>query len=343
MELGQGYVMTMMLGLLMILAIGFWIFSLYKKNPEMTLGEILNKIFLRQKISVFVLTLIFINIAEAIWAASITPVGEIQINPLARIMTHGSVSLVAITCGIYLPSAIRTMLMVKGKEFAQMFVVFIGVFIGAMGLPYLNALLISGGLKETHHLAKILNGNFTVGFMHMSYAMQATVVALIAHYFFVMLDGIMILVSGDEGTLSAVNQGIFSKANKSKASDIDKKITERGEKATASTALESLVGEGIPFLLTRYKFNTDGELSNKISQANKVIDGMPDKAKIALAQRVAKLVNDIKSFDKYKKDKNLPLEERKEKNKEFRRNIADLFRASTKGGHGLGMTLPAKN
>lgn len=342
MAVNESYVITMVLGLLVLIGLGAWFFWIHKKNPEMTFGEIMNKLILRQKISVFFVTLILINVAEAIWAASITPKGEVPINALARLLTHGTVSLVAIVCGIYVPSGVRSLIKVDKKRIPALSAALIIVLLGALGLPYLNAVLISGGLKETHHLARILHGDFTGGFIRMSYAMQATVIALISHYFFVLLDGVMIVVSDDEGLKRAVDQGIFTASSNKKIDEINKNINKKGESEKRNIT-DILSEEGIPYLLNRYKFNTTVELQAKINQANKIVDSLKDKEKMALAQRVAKLKSDIEEWDKYKKDNDLPEDERKAKNKKFRSSIFDLFRSSTKGGHGFGMTLPAKN
>lgn len=342
MTVEMNYLISMILGLGLVLAIIAWIWWLKKKNPEMTLGEVFSKILLREKFTTVILSVILINVAEAIMAASISPKGEIPVSPVARMLTHFTIAFAGIFFGIWLPSTIRGLLIGGTKDiknFGKLFLVVVVVGLSALFFPYLNALLISGGLKETHLFARILHGNFTGGFIHMSYVMQATVCALLAHYCLVLADGIMILASSKKELESAANYGMAG--SNVRIDDINKKINERGEEEKAKYTAEVTKEKAIPFLLNRYRFTDKAELQGKIKQATKIIDGMDNKSQLALSQRAHALKKKIEDWDNTKGE-DLADDARQAKNKEFRESISDLFKGSTKGGVGFGMTLPTK-
>ena len=92
----------MIFGISVIVIFGFWLKKLTKKYEDLTIGEILSMVIVHESETVFMFVTIFINLSEAILAASITPTGETPPNPLSRFLSHTLISSGAIAAGIAL-------------------------------------------------------------------------------------------------------------------------------------------------------------------------------------------------------------------------------------------------
>ena len=334
----SSYSTIIMLGLAMLLGVIWWSRTLLKKNPDLTFGDIVNNLFLREKVSVFIITCFIINFAEALMAASITPSGEVQVNPLARILSHMVIAIAAITCGLMLPTFFADLFAKENKKrLATAFIFMMAVF-GTIALPYINVLLIANGLKQTQLLnLYILDLNpmndmpsyyQSIGLSPMfspsgamQYPMITSIYVTFAHYFLVVLDGAFIIYNKKESKPDAKKPDGNKDTNKDADKDKDTK-------------------DPISKLIKRYSngsLEADEEKS-KITTAHAIHNGLETSAKVRLSSNIAAMMEKVNAFDAT--SHSLSAEEKKTKKQDLRKAIFKFFAASTKHGEGFGITLP---
>ena len=334
------YSTIIMLGLAMLLGVIWWARTLIKKNPELTFGDIVNNLFLREKVSVFIITCFIINFAEALMAASITPSGEVQVNPLARILSHMVIAIAAITCGLMLPTFFADLFAKESKKRAATLFIFIMAVFGTIALPYINVLLIANGLKQTQLLSLyILDLNpfndmssyyQSIGLSPMfspsgamQYPMITSIYVTFAHYFLVVLDGAFIIYNKKEDKKEDKDK---DKGDKDKDKDKDKNSKDSKDPITK--------------LVKRY---SNGSLAedvekSKITAAHSIHNALETGAKARLSSNIAAMVEKIEEFDRT--SHKLPADAKKAEKIELRKKIYNLFAASTRNGEGFGLTLP---
>jgi len=333
----DNYLTSSVIGIGAMVAFVLWMLWMQKRHPDKRPGDIINYIFLREKVSTLVLMMVFINLGEAIWAAAISPKGEVQISSVSRFFIHFSIQLMSIIGGIYTPAGIRRILKVKGKAKIPHILVTLVFFTIAIVFPYLNTLLISIGLKETHNLSLIIYGEFNRATQTLSYAFGATVVVWFIHYFLIFADGILILANSSDDIRRAADESLGV------GKDINEKINERGERAAQREENKNKDNNAektktdIEYLLKKYKFKDTDSYRNKVNAAMKVIDKLPSATQSKLATRVYKVTKEVKELNEQKKGKNI--ETRTQLNKKAVGKIYDLFVGSTTSGNGFGMRL----
>ena len=336
--IGLGFIVALILGLI-------W---LKKKNPEFTIGEIINHILLREKISFFVLGTVFINFAEAIFAASINPPGEMSINPTARFITHAVIAVISIVLFLSAIASISRIRKIEGPKFSAILTSIVW-FIGAITLPYFNLILIASGLKELNNLGYALQGNIIEGMAHMSYAMNASLVLTGSHFILMAMDAASVLQGDHKIDLMALTgMGVKTKAhNKGEGtSDIDKKVTKKGEEEKKKK--ENTPENMITWLINAYRINNAKHRQEKIDDAIKKKDSLGDKERAKLSAGLYDLKQEVLALqdDKIKAEDNKLSEEDKSFNAEINTKIYNKIRNFWKGSHskgeGFGTELPRK-
>lgn len=319
----------------MVLAGVIWmLIRLGKSNPDKRLGDLINFVFLRDKVTFNVLGMIFVNVAEAFMAASISPPGEIPINPLARFMGHLVVAIVGISLALSGMAALAKVKLAKDNRF-NLWIKAITTVVLALMVPYLNAMLIAAGLKEINNFAHFVHGDITGAMMHSSYAMNATMIMTLMHYIFFGVDAVGILSSGDQGGLGRDILKSFGAKAKGEGSDIDKTITDRGEKERKSD-IRSLVTT----ILTAYRIQGNADRTNLIARSIEAVDKMSDRDRASLTSKLVDLDTKIANWSRDKKGKTE--DERSILNAKIYNAIYDIWKNSTNGGHGFGFKLPEK-
>lgn len=337
----NGYLGIVILGLMIIIAVIWWIKTLLKNNPNMTIGDLLNVMFMREKLSIFILGAIFLNLVEGFTAASITPIGEAAANPLARILSHTIISIAGITCGLALPSTFF-ILFEKPKFWAWHFLIFIGSLFGTFYLPWVNLSLIANGLKQTQVLHLYVMDLFPWNNMQnvyarlrlqgikvpinfnpidaMPYILAVAVKVTWVHYFLTNLDGAHLIL-------------------KNKMDAAAKKDNKDDKKNPVDYAKDYVKDDPIKALI---KFYSNGSLTTKeeetyIRLAHQSHDSMETRAKAAVSSKNATYIDMIKSFEK--DYKNSSAEDKKKRKIEIREDIRTFFGASKQKGEGYGLTL----
>lgn len=332
----NSYSMIIILSLAMVIALIWWASATMKKHPEMTFGDMMNAMLIKQKLSIFIISVILLNISEAIMAASITPLGETPINPLARLLSHSMVALVSILCGLKMPTSFKEIFNSE-KRIAVSVFIFILTVVGTFTLPYINVYLIASGLKQMQLLnlyTLSLNplNNMPAYYQSiglpaqfsplgaMQYPMVVSVAIYYVHVFLVVLDGAYIIHNKPKPKTIEVKDG--------KKSDTDKKP--ESEKSQ----------DPIRKLINRYSNNNLAQdvVDSKIKQAHAIHDGLNAVNKSKLSSNIASMMNKVEQFDR--DSSNLSSDEKKEAKLKLRKEIRDFFAQSTKDGAGFGITLP---
>lgn len=330
---GMNYLISTILGVGVVVCVLVGFIWLYRKNPDKSLGEVLTLIYLRQKVTTLMLALILVNVAEAITASGITPVGEVPVNATARTLIHLCIAAAGITFGILLPSFLRISFTAVPKDRPKMIASTIVILICTILFPYMNVFLISGGLKESYYLWLLMTGQFMEGWYNMSYIMQASFLAFVAHIVLVVADGMFVLLSDKADLKNSALSGIAHTLKTT--SDLNKKINDKAQQVEEDDPVK-----GIRYLLKRYKFRTTAEMNDMVTKVEKVIDTMSDTDQLKLAKGVNRLVETLKTNNEARSS--MSDDERMEANKKDRKLIYDFFKGSTINGAGLGITLPAK-
>lgn len=334
------YSMVIVLGLGMLLGFIYWIHNTMKKNPNLTFGDIVNAKIVTEKVSIFILGCFLINFSEALMAASIHPVGQVPPNALARIVGHMIIAMAGITSGLSMPDLFRALISPKTKNRGGALFLFILSFVGTFGFPYANLVIISSGLKEMQlmniFIYSLVPWNNMVDYYssvglpatfapleHMSYVMLTSIIMTIAHYFLVIFDGTHMIYS-DKTTL---NIKFDQKDGKKDTKDDDK-----------SSKKESY--DPIPRLIQRYFNNTVEESVEKhwATKAHSIHDTMNMSDKSRLSSSISSIIYKIKDFDK--RSGSMSSKDKSSGKIELRKEIFELFKASTNQGKGFGITLP---
>lgn len=332
----NSYSIIIILGLAILLGAIWWGKSLVKKNPDVTFGDIVNAMFYREKVTIFLITLGCINFAEALFAASITPKGEIPVNPLARIVSHMIIAIVAITCGLMLPTIFKQVFAKENKRRGAAISILVLAVFGTFALPYMNLILIASGLKQipiinlymyslnpfnsmpAYYKSIGLSPVFSP-LQALEYPMVVTVFMTFSHYFVVLLDGMFIIY----------NEKIDKKeGNKEGNKDKDKQDNKRG------------TTDPISKLIQRYFNGTVNKDVEKhwIDKCHDIHDKLSDSHKSNLSSEIISYVSDIEKFDI--EAKSMDTDERAEAKKALRIKIMEFVKTTPKYGKGFGLTLP---
>lgn len=336
-------------------AVAFIVWRVAKANPGLTLGEILLRMTFQEKISIFILIPIIINISQAGLAASIHPAGQDAYPAIVRFTIHISISIVAIVAGLY--ASPMHMLYKSEKEafhknnkdakklperIKALHNLSIAMLAAAIVFPLMNVLIIAGGLNHTQQLKYFFMfwhpWGGSVAWSNMHYIFQALLVESFAHYVMMWVDSYWIKISENELLVQALKKSLVSTGGGSTTYS-GTTAPEKNKSKKEETDLSN-VNDGIKYILSRYGYK-DEQLAEKIKTAQSIIDKMAisDRAgAIRLAAEISKIVQDTKSFD-YSGKGNLSAEKIAAKNEEFRYRIFSLFRDTTVGGKGFGMTL----
>lgn len=339
---------ALVVGLAVVLGIGGIIWYSRTKHPDMTIGDLINLAIVREKVSVFVFMNILINIAEGMAAAGIHPPGEEDVIFVARLFVHFAISFVAITSNIMAPImismawGIRKDKNKRGRLAVMLFLITM-LLIGALGLPFLNLLIIAGGLGHTDTLMWFIKYFDTSAWEAMPYILKATIGATFVHYLLATTDASWVMLNPSAAMSEAISKSLedlggkkSSGKKKDKKSSVDKNKEKKDEQDIKN------VEDSILFTLRRYGYKGN-KLTNMVRECNKVFDNMDERRRTDVANRLAKIVSDIQSWDNSDLKKNATDAEKEQKNNQFKDRIASLYEASENGKQGkTGFGKPLK-
>lgn len=343
----QGYVanysFVMIIGSVLLIALFWFSRKALEKNPNMTFGDVINKIFVREKVSIFLIALGIINLTEGIMAASITPLGEVPVNPLARVLSHLMISIVSIVFGINTSIIAHKIFKPKAEKRALGFALFLGYLLASILLPYANLALIANGLKQTAFLNYFILGlnpfnnmaeyyySLGLGYAYspwdnMQYVLAVSITLTGVHYFLTFLDGMHTVYD------SKFELGIFIK-NKNGEKGTDKEKEKGGTKSPK---------EPISDLLNFYYYNTTNDkkaITALIDKSHDIHDAMNATNKSLISAAVQNLASKSRTV---LADASSSKADKKANIIGVHTEIEILWKGSIKDGKGFGMTLPKK-
>lgn len=306
--------------------------QLKKKHPERSLGDTLNYIFLHDTTTIAVIGLIAVNTFEGIMAASIPSApGEVNIQPIARFGSHLFISFIAIAFGLASIGAMVRIKFIKENK-PEVAAIALACLAGAILIPFANIFLIAQGLGQIPELVYVLKGRWLEGFSHMTYPMAASIIMWVLHYVLMIADAFLALKLGTHVVLS-----IFTKGSNISASEIDKKITEKGEKEKeeADKHPDNIIRK----ILKRYRFKGNNEYLGFVQNSIAKKDALADGPKAKLGNKLVELEKEIHKIDTTKGEDE---DARKAANKKIFNLISEFWKKSHTNGEGFGVELPAK-
>jgi hypothetical protein len=360
-----------------IIFVGSIWYLIRKANKNnLTVGQHLNRIFMREESTILIMLIGGMNIMEALVAASIHPQGGSQVNPVARFAMHLMFGLAGAFCAINAPKKIMEFFKdttyffgvvdvknPKNNRKAKPIIPIIDLLLGlglltvSIGLPYGNVLIMSTGLGEADkfHLAimqlRPWFNNASVGITdptysateHMTMIMQASWIALIAHVFIAVLDGLFALYERNKYDLDKQEEertrkgyGIESEPQKS---DIDKKITEKGEKKSEAQKQQSVQ------LTYLFNFLDIKDQDKKHTYFEAVMKAMADnvgQVSAGMSGSLTEWYDKIVNFnDVVSKDAQYSTEDLKRQREELKVDLLQFFRDKPKDG-GFGIDIAKK-
>lgn len=350
----------MIFGISVIVIFGFWLKKLTKKYEDLTIGEILSMVIVHESETVFMFVTIFINLSEAILAASITPTGETPPNPLSRFLSHTLISSGAIAAGIALFRTVSGIFkpdMSAGQRVVKA-VLALTLTIAALGIPYLNMRIIANGLHESLQLQLfVISINPFIStdtliktyiYYHlpatydpwdgMSYVMCTTVSLTGVHLLMVLIEGLHVLDSSNvtrtkivfgDRKKESVNKKEAKKENKE-----ENDYEEKGEKRH-NAKIETNIELCLKFL------NYSGDKLNNIKNTalGKLTQIDNTRTRAQLASRLANIVTEIATI------KSIGSADEKKKRKEkIEHNIIELFKGNPRetDGNKVGFGIDVK-
>ena len=361
----------LVVGLGTLLAFFFWAWYITKREKK-PLGEIVSVMLVHQRESIFVCLILIIYLAESLLASSVHPdAGELP-SPLARFLSHFSVSIFGMVSSLAFiretASLFDPELYKKPYDYASIIarsIVAGFAFLFAWAVPFANAWIISVGLGDSENIKYMLWLEKYVIFWHshadyvtevikyggdpisyrpmgaMSYQMQTTVILTLVHIFATISEGAQNLTSRSR------RQWLFANPHLSEKDIEDQKkrqeraaAKEKGPTPEEKQRLDT-VEEGIEYLLKRFKYSGDDlKKASALAKTNlheKVESRDPNLA-IGLASEIAKLRVLYEAADKVSDAK-----AKEDKKKDLDQQTRQLFAKSPKGATikdvGLGITL----
>ena len=345
---------------LLLLAGAIYGISSGAKKKNLTIGQFINTLFLREE-STFVVALIFcLSIGEGMVAGSIVPPTEAGGNPLARMFLH---IVFSVTGGIFgvlaMKKLVEAITMIFGtKRYHWVFTIVafllsVSLVGASLLLPYINVDIMSSGLGE-NQLFHIALAQWMPWYDHidwhvpedfnpidkMSMYMKASYWALIVHYCISFIDGLYAVYEhykfGVDKIVDAKTKKAFDDMSKEAGVTDDVKKDNKDEKKPDDKKPSNDVGylkavkEVIDFL----------GLTNKDSANKMVVDAMQSKTGEDVAHMSAILTqftDSIKNLDKKKPSLSPSIYQAQVK--ELQKKITEKFSAALSDG-GFEIALP---
>lgn len=312
---------ALILGLMVLTIIGYGMYRLQKKNPNMKLGELLATQAVDDFETITMGGVIAAFLFSAVLAATLQPPGEAPPNVLARLGVHTTISFIGAACTL---TAVRDAVTPFKKDIdgLQRFfssLVFLFVFTVSMGVPVLNLILIAAGLDEDIRIQLFLidwlrsEETFQYALASyglskdyntwngMSYLLKSEVGITVLHYLLTLIEAFRNVADPERRKVLLERKSSFGIANENDKSSKDKneKSKEKDDKSDAMEGEKRSVAaakDNIKYLLIRFKYESDA-LNNQIKNAWTRLDEMDDSFKFKMAARLGNIVTKFKTYD----------------------------------------------
>lgn len=378
---GADFANLLISGTVVILFIGFIWYLIRKANQnKLTVGQHLNRIFMREESTILIMLIGGMNIMEALVAASIHPQGGSQVNPVARFAMHLMFGLAGAFCAINAPKKIMEFFKdwdyffkvvdaknPKNNRNAKPMIPLIDIILGlgllsvSIGLPYANVLIMATGLGEANifHIACLQLqpwfNNAKIGIAdsaysaseHMSMIMLASFVALIAHVIIAILDGFYALYERNKYDLDVQEEKRSREAYKGPeevkktGSTIDEKINKNAEEKKEK---ENNKQESLQlsYLLNFLDIKNQDTKKTYYDKAFKVLAENVGPKGANISGMMMDMYTKAKLFiEDTSKDAQYSTEDLKRKKDEVKEDIREFFRTSPSDG-GFGFDVVSK-
>lgn len=310
--------LTTILSLTVVLFLSIAIWIVKRRNPSLRLGDAINHIIIIDHVSIFVGVMIFANLAEALWAASIHPNNQVHINIVTRFVGHLVIGALSVTSGIMVSAYARRIINNELKLSFWYICLILSSIIMAFTLPFLNLLVIAGGIGQPE-LVYYMFYYPMESFSRMEYGLQASTILTLVHIAAMIMDIMYILATGT---------GVSDKKNENKTEM--KQTTPDSEVQQPkknSIGIEDMLREILKFV---------GEYSeDRVARSAKQIRNHNDS--FSQAKLVSKL-NDLYRRAKMARESSMS----ESFSDELKQDIYKFFSSSPTNGEGLGSPLSVR-
>lgn len=334
---------------MILIGLALWGRVISKKHPELRLGEIVHLMLLRDMVTIFMSFLVLINLCEAGMAASISVVGQMEVNPFIRVLTHSSLQFLSIVFSIL--SIVFFMRSLKYKERRWLGLVLSFCCFGvSIIFPYMNLMFIAQGLHQVEllnwFLQGIVNSHATMAefyantvyqgyqldesfspFQEMQYVMATSTGLTGAHYVVILIEALyMIYIPPSE---------VSDELLKRFGLDVKVKAGKEGEKPESS----DIVKHGIHYIM-KFMYGDKGpvNIADLTTKFDSLHTGLRDPARSNLSIHLSAILEDIKLFNKEQRPK-LKGEELTTALAAKRKKVQEFWQKSTANGEGFGVKL----
>lgn len=350
-----------------LVAVGWTLYAVSKKNPSMQFGELIMYVLLKRSWDVFILASMLIMVFQAMSAASIQRIGGPEINPMIRSFGHIVIGIVGYVAMTNVPVALYRIVrafydgketrVIVGKSFAL-----IGYFLIGVASPLINLfsvasscgqhnelnILLMQWFNSSEHcreyfLAVGLDPNYSAWTEMYPILQLDTVITLVFHPIVCFFDAVNTFAQGGASLLDLVSEKLpekkvtpqekeaARKAAKAENADVTDDLKDRDvERTQFRDWLEQILEfYGGPFKDAN-KRSAKAESLSAIYQKHILADSKERKEK--LISTLATLTADIKRFEAKPRPN--------EKAEDVKRKIAEAFRQKPAEG-GFGEDLPS--
>lgn len=352
---------VLILGGLMLLSIGTWLYFLKKKHPDLDIGPLIATAMTDKHETIF-MSLIFLEyVATSIIAATVHGPHStgLEMSPLGRVLAHISLSVTGTVCQFVLATDIA-IIFVKNQPIGNRignFLTMLMVGFLAMYIPYLNLTLIASATGESLAFetwwysispftteAELQAFFIKVGYPpsyqpwgNLSTIMHVCIAtAGVIHYGLTPIEGLRTISSTKRRGL--LMQRVYKdlgieEEKKDKDKDKDgKNVNEKINDRDKAEKVKQIIPNA-EFLLNRIGYSSDPKKRGNIAkEIQKVIigsgSGEPDKDSMTLTYRLGALVNRAKTIDA-----NKPAD-KADQNKALEKDIREFFSGKSKDATG---------
>lgn len=302
-----------------IAMLGGYFYYLKKRYPELTIGETVTMLTVKDSETLFILIIMVLNFAEAMMAASIHPQNQDAPNPIARFLAHTIIQVISAIGGIIIwrdalmlfqPGTLAT----KIVRFFKVCMAFVMLVI----IPIINLFVIANGLLETTQLSLFFKsfilsdaeidaiaGSFGLpvpysSWAALSYIMTASLTVTFVHMIVIGYEGLAVIDPSNAKRREEIIREIKGSKADDKKGDKDKKEDKDKDKKSPEDKKQENVAElqsNIDWFLNRIEDPKDKRNAHKTEILGK-LDKSEDDLKFDIARAFASTRKTVEETEK---------------------------------------------
>ena len=316
---------VLIFGALLLASLGFWYYSLQKKNPNLDFGPLIATAMVSKHETFFMLVIFAEYIFAAIIASTVHGArpDEVEMSPLGRIGMHLIISIVGTIAQFTLARdvAVQFIKQGSGERVGNLYVLIV-ITVVAFFVPYANLMLIASGngeslafdiwvysmnpfVSESTLQAKFIQLGYPPNYQpwqNLSNAMHVTIVSsFLVHYLLTTIEAARTMSSPQRRKI------LMDRVLAEQKMPEEEKKKEEGKKTPEGVATKSpmrgeedKVTQIVPnasFLLKRLGYSDNTKIGHLANDIQKKILASGEQDSLRLSYRMAQLVARAKTID----------------------------------------------